>query len=107
MVAHNGKGEASASPAARPVRLFDFGQLFMTPGIRDLVAGGLNIAALLKRHAFGDWGDLTVDDWQANERAIVAGARIFSAYAGPDGARIWIITEADRSATTVLLAEEY
>lgn len=59
----------------------------------------------LARHVTGDWGD--ADDRLENERSIQNGYRLLSAYLLGDGTRIWIITEADRSATTILLPEEY
>jgi hypothetical protein len=65
------------------------------------------IAASLKRHAQGDWGEMGDEDKQTNDEALATGeARIFSAYEGKHG-KIWIITEWDRSATTILFPEEY
>jgi hypothetical protein len=61
----------------------------------------------LRRHARGDWGDLDDEDLQANERALKDGTRLLSAYHSSAGTKFWIITEWDRSATTVLLPEEY
>jgi len=61
----------------------------------------------VRRHASGDWGDVSEEDRRANDDAVVTGARLFSAYELPAGARLWIITEADRSATTVLRPDEY
>ena len=60
----------------------------------------------LKRHASGDWGDLCPEDTLANDTALDQGGRLFSAY-GQGENRLWIITEADRSVTTVLLPEDY
>ena len=60
----------------------------------------------LRRHASGDWGDLCPEDALANDTALHQGGRLFSAY-GKGEERCWIITEADRSATTVLLPEDY
>jgi hypothetical protein len=60
----------------------------------------------LKRHASGDWGDLCPEDTLANDTALDQGGRLFSAY-GHGHHRFWIITEADRSVTTVLLPEDY
>jgi hypothetical protein len=60
----------------------------------------------LNRHLSGDWGDLDARDRQENERGVREGFRIFSAYSTPVG-RIWIITEADRSSTCILLPGEY
>ena len=61
----------------------------------------------LRRHARGDWGDLDDEDRKANDRALQEGSRLFSAYKTKAGVKFWIITEADRSATTVLLPDEY
>lgn len=58
------------------------------------------------RHMTGDWGDLDEHDWKANDDAVEFGSRIISAYNDRHGVRFWIITEADRSATTILLPEE-
>lgn len=81
--------------------LFTTGPVYMTQGVRDV-----NIRSYLRRHLRGDWGDLCDDDKAANDMALIAGTRIFSAYHTPEG-KIWIITEADRSSTTVLTPEEY
>lgn len=59
------------------------------------------------RHLRGDWGDVGKDDWEANEQALKAGDRLFSSYQDRNGVKFWIITEADRSATTILLPEDY
>lgn len=61
----------------------------------------------LNRHQYGDWGDCDQEDAQANDEAIAEGARIFSVYHDKNHRKFWIITEADRSMTTVLLPEEY
>jgi hypothetical protein len=60
----------------------------------------------LRRHAAGDWGDLDPPDRRSNDDALTQGGRLLSNY-GRDGRRFWIITEADRSATTILLPEDY
>jgi len=65
------------------------------------------IMAYVGRHSAGDWGDVSADDWKANDYAITSGERLFSAYELGAGKRLWIITEADRSSTTVLLPDEY
>jgi 2-keto-3-deoxy-L-rhamnonate aldolase RhmA len=88
--------------------LFKLGQLVSTPGAMEVLSQpGTDWMVLLMRHATGDWGDLSGDDKRANDLAVQDGDRILSAYDLPTGARIWIITEADRSATTLLLPEEY
>jgi hypothetical protein len=61
----------------------------------------------LRRHASGDWGDVPQDDAAANDRAVGQDLRILSTYTDRAGVRFWIITEADRSATTILLPEDY
>jgi hypothetical protein len=61
---------------------------------------------LLNRHVSGDWGDIHSEDRGENERALEIGARIFSVY-GTEESRLWVITEADRAVTTILLSEEY
>lgn len=61
----------------------------------------------LRRHASGDWGDIGREDWESNEQALKHGARLLSSYCDANGTKFWIITEADRSATTVLLPEDY
>ncbi|MDD5011554.1 MAG: hypothetical protein PHQ00_05475 [Phycisphaerae bacterium] len=90
-------------------KLFEGGQLFFTEGVNNLIAENIDFSAQvcksLKRHLCGDWGDLEAEDKITNADALKNGDRIFSAYNGVK--RIWIITEADRSSTTVLLPSEY
>jgi len=79
-----------------------------TPGaLRALEKAEQLPAAFLDRHVNGDWGEVSDADKQANEVAIEQGTRILSAYTTSAGDTIWILTEADRSATTMLLPEEY
>lgn len=96
-----------ANEAARNV-LFALGHVVMTPGAADLE---VDFSPYLARHAQGDWGEQDAFNKQQNDTAVAEGYRLWSAYNVPnkDGgtARIWIITEADRSATTVLLPSEY
>lgn len=87
---------------------FNLGQLLSTPGaIAAAEAAGDNLLRYVARHTNGDWGTVNADDKRANDRALVEGARLLSAYLLTDGTKIWIITEADRAATTVLLPDEY
>ncbi len=65
------------------------------------------IASCISRHMAGDWGDLGDEDKQTNEQALILGNRLLSAYLDDDGTKVWVITEADRSLTTVLFPEEY
>ena len=88
--------------------LFPLGKLVATPGALEAVAahpGLLN--DFLSRHGTGDWGDVDAHDKQANDAALVDGSRVVSAYTTPAGVRLWIITEAGRSSTCVLLPDEY
>jgi hypothetical protein len=64
-------------------------------------------ACFLARHAIGDWGDLEPTDVAENEHSVAHGFRLLSSYQTSAGEKLWIITEADRSATTLLLPEEY
>lgn len=66
-----------------------------------------DILPALARHAAGDWGELCDSDKRANDRALGDGGRLLSSYRSAAGVKFWIITEADRSATTVLLPEDY
>ena len=93
---------------------FKLGRVVATPGcLEALEASGENPERFLVRHASGDWGDLGADDRGANDRAIATEGnpdfqeRVLSAYVTSAGTRIWIITEHDRSVTTLLLPEEY
>ena len=89
---------------------FSLGQLLMTRGVNDKMAQDDGFAKFvynsLKRHASGDWGDLCHEDIQENELSLKEGFRLLSAYKNEEE-KIWIITEADRSATTILFPEEY
>lgn len=87
---------------------FNPGRIVATPGALALCEEyGIDLSAHLLRHIAGDWGDLCGSDKRANERALRDGSRILSAYDLPEGGKLWIITEWDRSATTVLLPDEY
>lgn len=88
--------------------LFPLGDLVATPGaLKVLEKNGILPLRLISRHMKGDWGDVPPDDAAANTDALHNGARLLSSYTLPDRARMWIITEADRSATTLLLPDEY
>ncbi len=78
--------------------------------ITQNAAGRLNradVLSALSRHARGDWGDLCAEDKAENEVSVKEGFRLLSSYRDSHGTKFWIITEADRSATTVLLPEDY
>lgn len=88
--------------------LFPLGKTFATPGaLAALEQADKSAAEYFARHHGGDWGDLSDEDKDANEYALISGERILSAYRLSDEVKIWIITEADRSASTILLPDEY
>ena len=89
-----------------PVAVFRLGRIVATPNALNSFSDE-EILDAIQRHQAGDWGSLSEDDRAANDRALVDGSRILSAYNANNGARFWIITEADRSVTTVLLPEDY
>ena len=99
---------------------FPFGRLLMTPGVLELadeLGAEAVLAGPLSRHLSRDWGDLDESDRKANDQALGTGERILSAYKvrrkevgfrqSTPTRKVWVITEADRSATTVLLPDEY
>jgi len=90
---------------------FKLGQLVWTQGINELIARDTKFAKFVMgsigRHAFGDWGDLCEEDKRENEYSLGKYLRLLSSYKSDDGMKIWIITEADRSVTTILLPDEY
>ena len=87
---------------------FSLGHIVATPGALDALRRiGKRASVYLDRHARGDWGDVPPEDAAENEISIQQGLRILSAYRLSDGEKIWIITEADRTSTCVLLPDEY
>jgi hypothetical protein len=82
------------------------GQVVATRGAIAVV-GQQDIMEALARHVQGDWGEVSPEDWQENDISVANGYRVLSAYRTTSGTKFWIITEADRSATTVLLPDEY
>lgn len=94
--------------------LFDMGQVVMTCGVSGRIADSEIYAFLVQKalqmHSEGNWGDVCDENWESNQNALRNGGRLFSVYImselDPED-KIWIITEEDRSATTVLLPEEY
>ncbi len=83
---------------------FDLGAVYATSGAMAL---GEDLTSYLRRHHCGDWGDLDAEDQRHNEDALAGSMRLLSAYQTPSGERLYIITEWDRSRTTILLALEY
>lgn len=88
------------------IALFPLGRILTTSGLLATIAPDDWVEALL-RHALGDWGDVCDEDRRSNEEALEEGFRLFSVYHSSDNTKFWIITEHDRSCTTLLLPEEY
>ena len=101
--------KADTNPSdSEPEPLFPLGQVVATPGaLRTLKEANQDPLELLSRHVTGDWGALCEEDKQENELSVEEGFRILSAYILTSGVKVWVITEADRSATTILLPSEY
>ena len=92
----------------QPRRQFTLGQIVMTPGAAAAFAAtGERTFPFLARHQRGDWGEVRPEDATENDFSVTHGFRVLSAYALRDGTRICVLTEADRSATTILLPDEY
>jgi hypothetical protein len=89
-----------------PMAKFRIGRIMATPHALEAIPNE-DILAGITRHQSGDWGDVDDDDRQANDRALLDGSRLFSVYHSPNRVKFWIITEADRSRTTVLLPQDY
>jgi hypothetical protein len=87
---------------------FALGRLLATPGgLAALFVAETAPGELLKRHVEGDWGDVTLHDWRENEFSVDANLRLLSSYTLETKVRVWVVTEADRSMTTLLLPDEY
>lgn len=102
--------QPAAEPPTPSSYLFEAGQIVMTAAVSHLVEhGALDPTQYLRRHLMGDWGELPPQDAQSNQEALRFGDRLFSSYDTPviDEPRLWIITEADRSVTTLLLPSDY
>lgn len=85
---------------------FPLGRLLITPGARQRLNPD-DVHACIERHAAGDWGECSPVDREENEYSLTRHLRLLSVYRDRDGTKFWVITEADRSATTVLLPEDY
>ena len=86
--------------------LFKLGKLYQTPGVVESIPSE-DVMQALARHQSGDWGDVSAADKEENEFSLGRHLRILSTYHARTGVKFWVITEADRSATTVLLPSEY
>lgn len=89
-----------------PVAKFQLGQIVATPNALNYLSQD-DIRSGIIRHQAGDWGNLDAADRKENDLALERGTRLLSAYRASNGVIFWIITEADRSSTTVLLPEDY
>jgi hypothetical protein len=90
------------------MRRFELGVVVATPGALELLGEfEISPSELVERHASGDWGDVPPEDARENEYSLKHGFRVFSSYPLPSGEQVWILTEADRSSTCLLLAREY
>jgi hypothetical protein len=88
--------------------LFPLGSIYLTVGAKDaLQEANQDSFEFLSRHQIGDFGLVRIEDWKENELSIKEGFRILSAYKTNNDEKLWIITEADRSSTTILLPSEY
>lgn len=85
---------------------FPPGRLLITPGAIGAVTKTDSMYAFF-RHLQGDWGDVSESDWKRNDQALKSGGRLFSVYHSSAGREFWIITEADRTSTTILMPEDY
>lgn len=85
---------------------FQLGKVFVTKAVQDTISP-VDALRSLSRHWNSDWGDVCEEDAAANDQAITDGMRLLSVYQSREGIKFWIITEADRSATTVLLPDDY
>ena len=94
------------SLSSLPTAKFRLGRIVMTHSVMNSLSEE-DIFTAIRRHQSGDWGDVCEEDRAANDRASVEGTRLLSKYHTAQGVTFWIITEADRSATTILLPEDY
>lgn len=84
----------------------ELGDVYATPGALERITQE-DIIKAIERHRKHDWGEVCEEDWESNNESVEMGYRILSQYTASNGTVFWIITEADRSATTILLPEEY
>src|SRR4051794_17322252 len=98
--------EVGMSEATVPIALFRIGRIVAIPKALEQLEPP-EILRAIQRHQAGDWGDVDEHDRQANDQAIIEGTRLLSVYHTENKCRFWLITEADRSVTTVLLPEDY
>ncbi len=86
----------------------ELGEVVATPGALEALAeADQRPLEFLDRHLNGDWGEISTEDWEQNDLSLREGSRVLSAYTLKTSVKIWIITEADRSVTTILLPDDY
>ena len=94
-------------PQTKSIRQrISLGRVVITCGAERIIPPS-DVQLALRRHHSGDWGDVSPADWTANEDALKYEDRLISSYIATNGVKFWIITEADREATTVLLPDDY
>ena len=87
--------------------MFPLGQIIITPAAFEVLDQmDISPESIIQRHVLGDWGDMVDSDKKANELAMEMGGRILSVYKYPRGVELWVTTEPDRSATTIMLPSE-
>jgi hypothetical protein len=89
-----------------PLAKFRLGKIVFTPNALDRLTQD-DILLAIQRHQAGDWGDVSENDRQENELSLKQGSRLWSVYHAANGIKFWLITEANRSATSVLMPEDY
>jgi hypothetical protein len=94
------------NPSVIPVALFRLGKVVATPHALERLSSK-DILQAIQRHQAGDWGEVNGQHRKANVQALKENTRLFSVYRSARGQKFWVITEADRSATTVLMPEDY
>jgi hypothetical protein len=95
-----------SSPTSFPIARFRLGRIVATPhALAKLTQPDILLA--IQRHQAGDWGDISPEDARENELSLQEGFRLLSVYHSSAGVKFWLITEADRSVTTVLLPQDY
>ncbi len=88
--------------------LFPLGRVVATPGALEVLEEArVDALGLLRRHAAGDWGEIPACDARENERSLKHGFRVLSSYPLPTGGKVWVLTEASREVTTILIPSEY
>jgi len=89
-----------------PIAVFRLGRIMATPNALGKLTQQ-DVLRAIQRHQAGDWGDVDAHDREANDRALTEGTRLFSVYHSEKQLKFWVITEADRAVTTVLMPEDY